>query len=177
MHCSLCGYKSKCPLAMEKHRIDRHLIKCEHERLRTLNLSSISVSDACRVNTFMEVNQRSCSSSISYEHSNSVVSSIDDESSSIFTDSSSIFSKDRFSKASCDTMEVDEDRSQCSSPLIDVTGPYGPFSQVTSFRVGAITDHSIQLKWRRPIDVGDEIIQSYHLQFSKYTSPGLVPVR
>ena len=28
MHCSLCGYKSKCPLAMERHRLSRHV----HER-------------------------------------------------------------------------------------------------------------------------------------------------
>lgn len=40
MHCSLCGYKSKCPLAMEKHRIDRH--KSDSDRL---DFSTIFVSD------------------------------------------------------------------------------------------------------------------------------------
>jgi len=74
-------------------------------------------------------------------------------------------------------MEVDDETSRCSSPLIDVTGPYGQFCQVTAFRVGAISDHSIQLKWRGPIDLGHEIVQSYNIQFSKYTSGGPIPVR
>ena len=89
---------------------------------------------------------------------------------------SSVFSRDQLSKTSFDQMEVDENLSGSSSPLIDVTGPYGPLSDVTAFRVGLVTDHSIQLKWRKPIDVGNEIIQAFNIQFSKYTETGVVPV-
>ena len=45
MHCSLCGYKSKCPLAMEKHRMDKHLQKFKPERFG--NLHPISISGDC----------------------------------------------------------------------------------------------------------------------------------
>ena len=166
MHCSLCGYKSKCPLAMEKHRIDRHLVRFKHERLRVLTPMSMSVSESCRIDTILT----SRTSSLSFDNTNSVVSSMDEES---VTDSSSIFSRD-FSKTSCDTMDVDD--KSADSPLIDVIGPYGPFSEVSSFRVGTVTNHSIQLRWRRPIDIGTEILQNYQIQFSKYNSLGSIPV-
>jgi hypothetical protein len=84
-----------------------------------------------------------------------------------FTDSSSIFSKDQSS-----LMDVEE----CESPDIDVTGPYGPFSEVHAFKVGLITNHSIQLKWKKPIDLGNEILQEYNIQFAKHTSNCLIPV-
>ena len=59
------------------------------------------------------------------------------------TDASSIFSRDLCSKSGTtfeDNMEIDD------LAEIDVTGPYGPFSEVAAFRTGNITDSSIQEK-------------------------------
>ena len=58
------------------------------------------------------------------------------------TDASSIFSRELCSKSGTfeDTMEIDD------LAEIDVTGPYGPFSEVAAFRTGNITDSSIQEK-------------------------------
>ena len=43
MHCSLCGYKSKCPLAMERHRLSRHV----HERRMQ---STVSITENHKFN-------------------------------------------------------------------------------------------------------------------------------
>ena len=59
------------------------------------------------------------------------------------TDASSIFSRELGSKSGTtfeDNMEIDD------LAEIDVTGPYGPFSEVAAFRTGNITDSSIQEK-------------------------------
>lgn len=43
MHCSLCGYKSKCPMAMERHRISRH------SSMTSSNQMTVFVSENHRV--------------------------------------------------------------------------------------------------------------------------------
>ena len=48
--------------------------------------------------------------------------------------------------------------------------PIAPTSEVTSFRLGKITDESIELLWRQPAEVGAAGIQGYLVELQ--TLPG-----
>lgn len=48
--------------------------------------------------------------------------------------------------------------------------PIAPTSEVTSFRLGKVTDESIELHWRQPAEVGAAGIDGYIIE--QQTLPG-----
>ncbi|CAG5108661.1 Oidioi.mRNA.OKI2018_I69.chr1.g3898.t1.cds [Oikopleura dioica] len=142
-HCSICGYKTKCQDAMERHRFERH----DLHQLQPCLIREVSDEMSTATESSSIIDDFSSQVSSSSVWSTSVDSSII-KPTSVMSD-----------------MELDHVMDTSSRPNSPVAeDPYGEMGKVCAFRTAQVSDNSIQLKWRRPISTRGEVIHSFNLQ-------------